>query len=84
MKARLTSIFLVATCGSVLVPAQHTTSPSLLVLSKQDRTLAIVDPTTLKVIARMPSRPDPHEVGASSDGKFASISNYGSGAYNTI
>src|SRR5487761_1902513 len=57
---------------------------SLLVLSKGDLTLAIVDPSTLKVAARMPSGPDPHEVAASSDGKTAYISNYGSGAYNTI
>jgi DNA-binding beta-propeller fold protein YncE len=57
---------------------------SLLVLSKGDLTLSIVDPSTLKVIARMPSGPDPHEVAASADGKFAYISNYGGGAYNTI
>jgi len=57
---------------------------SLLVLSKGDLTLSIVDPSTLKVIARMPSGPDPHEVIASTDGKFAYISNYGGGAYNTI
>jgi DNA-binding beta-propeller fold protein YncE len=56
----------------------------LLVLSKSDHTLAIVDPSSLKVIARMPSGPDPHEVVASTDGKFAYISNYGSGAYNTL
>ena len=57
---------------------------SLLVLSKGDLTLSIVDPSTLKVIARMPSGPDPHEVIASADGKTAYISNYGGGAYNTI
>ena len=57
---------------------------SLLVLSKGDLTLSIVDPATLKVVARMPSGPDPHEVIASTDGKFAYISNYGGGAYNTI
>ncbi len=57
---------------------------TLLVLSKGDLTLSIVDPATLKVIARMPSGPDPHEVIASADGKFAYISNYGGGAYNTI
>ena len=64
--------------------AENTPSPALLVLSKGDKTLAIVDPSTLKVVARMPSGPDPHEVIASSDGKFAYISNYGGGAYNTL
>jgi YVTN family beta-propeller protein len=57
---------------------------NLLVLSKTDTTLAIVDPATLKVLARVPSGPDPHEVEASTDGKLAFISNYGGGAYNTI
>jgi DNA-binding beta-propeller fold protein YncE len=57
---------------------------SLLVLSKGDLTLSIIDPTTMKVIAKMPSGPDPHEVVASTDGRFAYISNYGGGAYNTI
>jgi YVTN family beta-propeller protein len=64
--------------------AQSTPSPALLVLAKNDRTLAIVDPATLKVIARLPSGPDPHEVIASTDGKLAFVSNYGFGAYNTI
>jgi YVTN family beta-propeller protein len=64
--------------------AADTPSAALLVLSKADQTLAIVDPVTLNVIARMPSGPDPHEVVASTDGKFAYISNYGGGAYNTL
>ena len=73
-------------CGflfAIPIAARTGPAPCLLVLSKGDRTLAMVDPTTLKSIARMPSGPDPHEVIASSDGKFAFISNYG-GAYNTI
>jgi DNA-binding beta-propeller fold protein YncE len=64
--------------------AQTTPPKALLVLSKSDNTLAIVDPASLKVLARMPSGPDPHEVAASADGKLAYISNYGGGAYNTI
>jgi YVTN family beta-propeller protein len=84
MHARLFAISLTATLGAALVPAQSTPSAALLVLSKKDHTLAIVDPATLKVIARMPSGPDPHEVEAATDGKLAYISNYGGGAYNTI
>jgi YVTN family beta-propeller protein len=57
---------------------------SLLVLSKGDRTVAIVDPATLKVTVKVPVGPDPHEVIASSDGKYAYVSNYGGGAYNTL
>ncbi len=59
---------------TALAQAQTTT---LLVLSKSDHTVSIVDPTTLQVLARMPSGPDPHEIIASDDGKLAYISNYG-------
>jgi YVTN family beta-propeller protein len=50
---------------------------SLLVLAKSDNTVAIVDPATSRVLARIPAGPDPHEIIASDDGKFAYISNYG-------
>jgi YVTN family beta-propeller protein len=66
------------------VVAESTPPNALLVLAKADSTLAIVDPSTLKIVARVPAGPDPHEVITSSDGKFAYISNYGGGAYNTI
>jgi len=52
--------------------AEH---PVLLALSKTDHTLSIVDPTTLKVIAKMPVGADPHEVIASADGTRAWVSN---------
>ena len=52
--------------------AEH---PMLLALSKTDHTLSIVDPVTLKVIAKMPVGPDPHEVIASADGTRAWVSN---------
>ncbi len=55
----------------------QTPSPVLLVLEKNDKTLAIVDPATLKVTARISAGEDPHEVAASEDGKYAYISNYG-------
>jgi DNA-binding beta-propeller fold protein YncE len=64
--------------------AETTPAKALLVLSKGDHTLSIVDPASGKVVARMPSGPDPHEVIASDDGKLAFISNYGGGAYNTL
>jgi DNA-binding beta-propeller fold protein YncE len=57
---------------------------SLLVLSKHDHTLAVVDPQTLKVLGKAPIGPDPHEVIASADGGTAYVSNYGFGAYHTI
>jgi YVTN family beta-propeller protein len=64
--------------------AENTPREALLVLAKADSTLAIVDPSSLQIVARVPAGPDPHEVIASSDGRFAYISNYGGGAYNTL
>jgi YVTN family beta-propeller protein len=69
---------------TVYACAEATPSPALLVLSKQDHTLAIVDPTNLKVVARVPVGDDPHEVAASTDGRTAYVSNYGFGAFHTI
>ena len=65
-------LFVTAVCGFGQTP-----SPALLVLEKNDKSLAIVDPSTLKVVGRVPAGEDPHEVVASDDGKFAYISNYG-------
>src|SRR5258708_4179459 len=66
--------------------AAQTPAPALLVLEKSDNMLAIVDPATLQIVARVPAGPDPHEIVASSDGKLAYISNYGGAdsALNTI
>ena len=60
--------------STVLAQAPSTT---LLILSKSDHSVAVVDPATLQVLARIPSGPDPHEIIASDDGKLAYISNYG-------
>jgi len=62
--------------GTAMPGAQTSPPASLLVLSKGDLTLSIVDPATLKVLGRVPSGPDPHEVVASADGRTAYISNY--------
>ena len=66
------------------VKAQAVSNGSLLVLSKRDHTLAMVEPASLRVLARMPVGDDPHEVIASSDGKQAYVSNYGFGAFHTL
>ena len=66
--------------GAGCLAQQH----SLLALSKADHTLAIVDPVTLKVIAKMPVGSDPHEVIASTDGKMAYVSIYGGGSLHEI
>jgi YVTN family beta-propeller protein len=77
-------LLLVGVLPASSVFAEDTPANALLVLSKHDQTLAIVDPSSLKVIARMPVGDDPHEVIASTDGKVAYVSNYGSGAFHTL
>jgi YVTN family beta-propeller protein len=64
--------------------AQSTPPRALLTLSKRAHTLAIVDPATLKVLARLPVGPDPHEVIASADGRTAWVSIYGGGRYHAL
>src|SRR5438477_3170840 len=64
--------------------AQSTPRQSLLALSKTDHMLAIVDPATLKVIARIPVGEDPHEVIASSDGRTAYVTIYGGGSLHEL
>ena len=75
MKSNLHQIVLVSCLGAAACSAAETLSAALLVLNKGDNTLAIVDPVAAKVIARLPSGPDPHEVVASKG--LAFISNYG-------
>ena len=77
------ALFLAALSSGISY-AQDTPVDALLVLSKANHTLAIVDPSSLKAIAKIPVGNDPHEVIASTDGKTAYVSNYGFGAYNTL
>lgn len=90
MRKSIRGLLVAATAaGAVLyvaVPglAQATPQKALLALSKRDHTLAIVDPTSFKVIARAPVGPDPHEVIASEDGKTAYVSIYGGGRYHAL
>jgi YVTN family beta-propeller protein len=79
------AIFFALVCGfTSTLAAQAARKEMLLALSKRDRTVAIVDPASLKVLGRVPVGNDPHEVIASADGKTAYISNYGFGAFNTL
>ena len=73
-------LILVVFSGNECAAQQRT----LLALSKAGHTLAIVNPVTLKVIARVPVGSDPHEVIASSDGKTAYVSIYGGGSLHEI
>lgn len=59
--------------------ADAQSSARLLVLNKEEATLAIVDPVSGKVLGRVPTGDGPHELVTSADGKIAFASNYGTG-----
>lgn len=61
--------------GYVIVIGQ--TKPVLVALNKNDATLAIIDPVSMKVTAKVPTGDGPHEVVLSGDGKIAYVANYG-------
>jgi YVTN family beta-propeller protein len=68
---------LVLSC-SIASPTQaQAPSPALLVLEKEDQTVAIVDPASLQVVGRVAAGGDPHEICVTRDGRTAYISNYG-------
>jgi YVTN family beta-propeller protein len=55
----------------------QSSSPSLLVLNKEDNNLSVIDPVSLKPLATIPTGEGPHEVTVSDDGRWAYVSNYG-------
>ncbi len=78
----LTPLLLACTVlGSI---AQTVPKKTLLALSKADHVLAIVDPVSFKVLARVPVGTDPHEVIASADGRMAFVSVYGGGGLHEL
>ena len=88
--SRLGNIFAFAACMLLgMIPITSVAIGQLphntvLILSKDDGTLAIVDASSLKVLAKVPVGVNPHEVTASQDGHRAYVSNYGNGSQNTI
>ena len=74
----MTTVFLGLAIGGS-VPTAQRAAPRLLVLNKEDANLAIVDPVSGNVLARVPVGQGPHELVTSTDGKTAFASNYGTG-----
>lgn len=77
-------IIVVLLLGARGLDSQTAPDSALLILAKEDNTLLVVNPANLKVTAKLPAGPDPHEVITSADGTTAYISNYGGGLYNTL
>src|SRR6478736_10038099 len=68
-------------CAAVLTVmlAGQAVPGRLLVLNKEDATFVIVDPESGAILGKVPVGQGPHELIASTDGKYAFASNYGSG-----
>jgi YVTN family beta-propeller protein len=54
-------------------------APLLLVVNKQESTVAFVDTTTFQTLARVPVGRHPHEIAVAPDGGTAYVANYGAG-----
>jgi len=84
---KLLSYFLLSAIFSFAInvsDGQSLPAKTLLALSKGDHILAIIDPTTFKVLAKVPVGSDPHEVIASTDGKTAYVTIYGGGSLHEL
>jgi YVTN family beta-propeller protein len=64
---------------SAAVVAAETPPLTLLVGNKEENSLVFVDPASGKVLGRVLTGDGPHEVAASTDGRLAFASNYGTG-----
>lgn len=69
---------------TTIVAAQTPSSSALLVVSKGDSALVIVDPANNKVTGRIPTGKEPHNVAASADGRLAFVSNVGDNTISVI
>jgi YVTN family beta-propeller protein len=63
--------------AAAAVTASAQAKPVLVALNKTDASMAIIDPATMKVTARVAVGDGPHEVVISPDGKTAYVANYG-------
>jgi YVTN family beta-propeller protein len=78
-KFELHRLFACATLVLAFAGTLAAQSSRLLVLNKEDATLAIVEASSGKVLGTVPTGEGPHELVVSSDGTFAFASNYGTG-----
>src|SRR5689334_14611976 len=62
---------------ALAIAAAETPKPALLVLNKEEGSLAIIDPSSGKIAGKVGTGQGPHEIAVSSDGKLAVVGNYG-------
>src|SRR5262245_4271955 len=75
MRPMLLAVLAVLTLAVTEAPA--VSADLLIVLNKSDHEAVLVDPSTLKPVARISTGRGPHEVAVSPDGRRAYVSNYG-------
>jgi YVTN family beta-propeller protein len=76
---RFVACALFVSAVGICMSAQDKAAGWLVVLNKSEATVSIVDPVSLKVVARVPTGEGPHEAITSADGKLAFVANYGTG-----
>jgi YVTN family beta-propeller protein len=74
---RQLAVVLVAILATGGIAQAQAPRPGLVVVSKGENALKIVDPKTLMVVGQVGVGVMPHEVALSSDGKLALVTNYG-------
>jgi YVTN family beta-propeller protein len=84
VESKLLAIATVLALVAQTASAETTPGTVLLASSKGNHTLAIVDPASDRVIAKMPIGPDPHEVAVSDDGRTGFVSNMGTSSLHRI
>jgi YVTN family beta-propeller protein len=79
LRAAATACVLIAVTflSSVSTVLTQTAKPALAVLNKAEANMAIIDPVSMKVVAKVAVGDGPHEVVFSADGKTAYAANYG-------
>jgi YVTN family beta-propeller protein len=79
MDSRLKTLVATAGMAACLVAtvANQGAGGKLVVLNKEDATLVTIDPSTGKILGKVPTGEGPHEVAVSTDGKLAFAANYG-------
>lgn len=86
MKSRLAVWAVFALCGvagvMAMPVAQSLPVPALLVGEKAGGLVAIVDPATKQIVARIPANNNVHEI--ATDGRFAYVSNTGANAITVV
>ncbi|HEY2431825.1 MAG TPA: beta-propeller fold lactonase family protein [Vicinamibacterales bacterium] len=73
----MTRLILALLLVVALQPPGRAVGPRLIVLNKDDATLAVIDPATGRTLGTVPTGEAPHEAAVSEDGRMAFAANYG-------